>query len=238
MPVVSVDGPSAAGKGTLSRLLAQRLGYHYLDSGVLYRLTGLLANRSSDLPTPKELAAQLTANNFRIEMRPAAMIATDPASTEPVPPVPEIYLGDECVTTLIRNEAVSKTAAIVAGWPEVRSALLDCQHKARIIPGLVAEGRDMGTQVFPDAQPKFFLTASLEARAERRYQQLQAQPDYPSLNEVKSLIIRRDQLDESRAAAPLKPATDAIHLDSTHLSIAETLEKMLEEVQKEGLLSK
>lgn len=211
VPVISIDGPSAAGKGTLSLLLAQRLGFHYLDSGALYRLAGLLAIRSNTFPTPKVLAAQLRKQDFCIE---------------------------EPVTTALRDEAVSQAASRVAGWPEVRLALRDCQRKALVAPGLIADGRDMGTQVFPDANLKFFLTASLDARAKRRHQQLQSLPNCPSLEEVTSLIINRDQSDETRHIAPLKPAADAVHIDSTELSIAKTLEVMLQEVQKRGLLSK
>lgn len=238
-PVISVDGPSAAGKGTLSRLLAHQLNFHYLDSGALYRIAGLLAIRSSTFPAPDELAARLASAHFRMQVNHPEAAASEVASAAAAgseAPV-EIYLDDEPVTTAIRDEQVSNAASRVAAWQEVRLALRAAQHDARISPGLVADGRDMGTQIFPDARPKFFLTASLDARALRRHRQLQAQPDCPSLDELRDLIASRDKHDETRGISPFKPAPDAIHLDSTKLTATETLTAALKEVRNTGLLS-
>ena len=222
VPVISVDGPSAAGKGTLGRLLAAKLGYHYLDSGALYRMAGLLASRSATPLSPQALAQRLGGMDFRMVVQPESGAESGPEVA--------FWLGTECVTKAIRDEAISSQASVVASWPEVRDALRSCQRSARTAPGLVADGRDMGTRIFPDAHPKFFLTASLEARARRRYAQLRSQGLRLSLADVTEQLIARDRHDQNRPIAPLAPAADAITLDSTEHSIEEVLTFMLQEV--------
>ncbi|UYP28937.1 (d)CMP kinase [Pseudomonas sp. Z8(2022)] len=216
-PVIAVDGPSGSGKGTLCALLARQLGWNLLDSGALYRLLAFAAgNHGIDLTNEealKQLAAHLDVQF--IDKR--------------------IILEGEEVTDAIRNEQVGAGASMVASLPAVRDALLQRQRAFREMPGLVADGRDMGTVVFSDAPLKIFLTASAEERARRRYLQLKAKGDDVNLASLLDEIRARDERDTQRAVAPLKPAADAILLDSTELSIEQVLERILREVAERDL---
>ncbi|CAM3216822.1 cytidylate kinase [Ectopseudomonas mendocina] len=216
-PVITVDGPSGSGKGTLCALLAKQLGWNLLDSGALYRLLAFAAgNHGIDLTNEealKQLAAHLDVQF--IDKR--------------------IILEGEEVTDVIRNEQVGAGASMVASLPAVREALLQRQRAFQEMPGLVADGRDMGTVVFTDAPLKIFLTASAEERARRRYLQLKAKGDDVNLASLLDEIRARDERDTQRAVAPLKPAADAILLDSTELSIEQVLERILSEVADRDL---
>lgn len=211
--VVTVDGPSGAGKGTLSRLLAEALGFHLLDSGALYRLVALAAHQKKlDLADEGAIADLARHLDVVFSTRGEA---------------PCIYLEGEEVTAAIRTENISMLASEVAAMPAVREALLERQRAFARAPGLVADGRDMGTTVFPGAQCKIFLTASAEARAERRYLQLQQAGVAVDRQALVADIRDRDYRDQSRSASPLKPAPDAHIIDSTLLTIPEVLQRML-----------
>lgn len=214
IPVVAIDGPSGAGKGTLSRLVANRLGYHLLDSGALYRLTALAAmNAGADLDDPEAVAVVARHLDVLFE-----------AGEEDT----RILLQEQDVSREIRTEAVSMNASRVAAYPPVREALLQRQRDFCQEPGLVADGRDMGTTVFPDSGVKIFLTASPEARAERRYLQLREKGEKVDMDALVADIRERDKRDSERAVSPLKPADDAHLVDSTHLTIEQVLERILE----------
>lgn len=213
-PVITVDGPSGAGKGTLCRLLALRLGWHLLDSGSLYRLTALAATRRS-IPLDDEVRVAAVAATLD------ATFATQGADEM------RILLEGEEVTNTIRSEICGNAASRVATLPAVRAALLDRQRAFRRQPGLVADGRDMGTVVFPDADVKVFLIASAEERAARRYKQLREKGIDANLSELVEEIAERDARDARRELAPLRPAWDAETLDTTGLSIEEVRARAL-----------
>ena len=206
VPVIAIDGPSASGKGTIAQLVAQRLGFHYLDSGALYRLVGLAARRAhistSDEPRVAQLAAMLDA---RFENG-------------------EIYLNQELVTDDLRSEEAGAAASEVAALPAVRRALLVRQRAYRRPPGLVADGRDMGSVVFPDAVLKIYLTADAEERARRRYKQLIGKGMDANMAALLQDIRARDDRDSGRAVAPLQKSSDALLLDTTNLSIDDAVE--------------
>jgi len=220
IPVITIDGPSGSGKGTVAALLAGKLGWNFLDSGALYRLLAFAArNHGVDLTNEealKALAAHLDVQFGAAEAGHGM----------------RIVLEGEDVTEAIRNETVGAGASQVAALPVVREALLQRQKAFREMPGLVADGRDMGTVVFPDATLKIFLTASAEERARRRFLQLKAKGDDVNLASLLDEIRARDERDTQRAVAPLKPADDAIQLDSTALSIEQVLGQILSEVEK------
>ncbi len=205
-PVLAIDGPSGSGKGTISQLLAQRLGWHYLDSGALYRLVALAALRHG---VALDDAAALSALARTLDAR----FPTDPAQ------LPMIYLEGAEVSEALRSEQCGNTASRVAALPEVRAALFTRQRAFRKAPGLVADGRDMGTVIFPDAVLKIFLTASPAERAQRRYKQLKDKGLDAKMSDLAKDIAARDARDSARATAPLKPAQDALVLDTTRMSI-------------------
>ncbi|MCE3254310.1 MAG: (d)CMP kinase [Cellvibrio sp.] len=212
--VITIDGPSGSGKGTLSQMLARHLGYHLLDSGALYRLVALAAMKQGidlgDESAVSQVAAGLDVI-FSLENNKSA----------------QILLNGMEVTEAIRQEAVSMGASQVAAYPGVRNALLERQRAFAAEPGLVADGRDMGTTVFPNAQTKLFLTASAEARAERRYKQLCAKGESVDMAELVRDIRERDERDSNRTISPLKPAKDAVIIDSTTMAIDEVFARML-----------
>lgn len=218
IPVITIDGPSGSGKGTLAGLLAQRLGWNLLDSGALYRLLAFSA-RNHGVDLTNEEAMKALAAHLDVQFI---------AATETQ--MPRIILEGEEVTEAIRNEHVGAGASQVAALPAVRDALLQRQRAFREAPGLVADGRDMGTVVFADAPLKIFLTASAEERARRRFLQLKAKGDAVNLASLLDEIRERDERDTQRAVAPLKAAPDAIQLDSTAISIEQVLEMILSEV--------
>jgi cytidylate kinase len=212
-PVIAIDGPGGSGKGTISRMLATRLGWHYLDSGALYRLTALAAAAHGvaldDAPGLVRLAVAL---DVRFE--------TDDGEER-------ILLDGRPVGGELRSEATGAGASRVAAEPAVREALLGRQRGFREAPGLVADGRDMGTVVFPAAEVKIFLTASAAARVDRRYKQLKEKGIDASLSDLSADLAERDRRDSERATAPLKPADDAVIVDSTELDIPACLERCL-----------
>ncbi|MFR0675383.1 (d)CMP kinase [Enterobacterales bacterium AW_CKDN230030176-1A_HGKHYDSX7] len=223
-PVITIDGPSGSGKGTVAGLLARELGWRLLDSGALYRLLAFNAsNHGVDL-TNEELLKALAAH---LDVQ---FIAAEPGKLQ------QIILEGEDVSNVIRTETVGAGASMVASLPAVREALLQRQRAFREAPGLIADGRDMGTVVFPDAPLKVFLTASAEERARRRFLQLKGKGEAVSLSSLLEEIQARDERDTQRAVAPLKPAADAIQLDSTELSIEQVLQRIRSELAQRDLL--
>jgi cytidylate kinase len=222
-PIVAIDGPSGSGKGTIAGLLAQKLGWNLLDSGALYRLLAFAA-RNHGVDLTNEEAMKVLAAHLDVQFLAGAQGQGQ-----------RIILEGEEVTDAIRNEGIGAGASQVASLPAVREALLQRQRAFQEMPGLVADGRDMGTVVFPDAPLKIFLTASAEERARRRYLQLKAKGDDVNLASLLDEIRARDERDTLRAVAPLKPAADAIQLDSTELSIEQVMERILSEVANRDL---
>jgi len=212
VPVIAIDGPSASGKGTIARLVARALGFHYLESGALYRLVALasLDRDAREGASLVELAAALPAQ-FSGE---------------------RILLSGKDVTDAIRDEAVGLRASEIAPLPEVREALLERQRAFRQPPGLVAEGRDMGSIVFPDARLKVFLTASVEERARRRHKQLIDKGIHATLRTLFRDLAERDQRDAARSVAPLIAAPDAVHIDATNLSVQDVVAEVVERYRK------
>jgi cytidylate kinase len=210
VPVITIDGPSASGKGTVAERGAAKLGFHYLDSGALYRLTALAA-----------IKAGLMLDDEAALTRIAASL---PAKFE----AGRIWLGDTDVTDTIRSESVGDGASRVAVLAPVRAALLDRQRAYRKAPGLVADGRDMGSVVFPDCRTKVFLSASAETRASRRYKQLIEKGFSANLSALVQEMRARDERDAARPVAPLRPARGALLLDTTGLSIEDAVDAVLE----------
>ena len=216
--IITVDGPSGAGKGTLCYALAEKLGFALLDSGAIYRVTALAAlKRHTDLTNETELAE--LARHLDIQFVPKNGEVN-------------VLLGGMDVSHLIRTQEVADAASKVAVFPQVRAALLQLQQDFAKNDGLIADGRDMGTVVFPDAQVKLFLDASAEERAKRRYNQLQNKGISGNFAQILAEIKERDLRDRNRAVAPLKPADDAFLLDSTTLSIDEVIDQALNYIQQ------
>lgn len=207
-PVIAIDGPSASGKGTVAERVARDLGFHYLDSGALYRLVAWAA-LDAGLDLENELKISDIALNLNIIFKDG------------------IWLGQQEVSAALRAETISNAASRVAALPRVRQALLSRQRAFRQPPGLVADGRDMGSVVFPDARLKIYLTATPEARAERRYKQLMDKGMSASMNALLQDIRDRDARDSARAVAPLQKCADAVYLDTTALTIDEVVAQVL-----------
>ncbi|MSP97114.1 MAG: (d)CMP kinase [Betaproteobacteria bacterium] len=209
-PVISIDGPSASGKGTVAARVAEALGLHYLESGALYRLVALASHRArvsqDDEPGLAKLAAEL----------PVRFLSD------------RILLDEEDVADHLRSEEIGNRASALARLPAVRAALLARQRAFRAPPGLVADGRDMGTVVFTDSVLKVFLTASVEVRAERRYKQLNEKGNHANLTSLYRDLSERDERDVTRAAAPLVPAIDAVRIDTSDLSVDEVVARVLQ----------
>ena len=205
VPVIAIDGPSASGKGAVAQRVAQALAFHYLESGALYRLVALAGGES-----PERVAAGMDVEFFN----------------------QRVFFNKQDVTDALRSEAIGVRASEVAKLPAVRTILLQRQRAFRQPPGLVADGRDMGTVVFPDAALKVFLTASLEVRAQRRYKQLIDKGNSANLATLSRDLGERDKRDAARAVAPLKPAVDAVSLDSSELTIDEVVDQVLKKYRE------
>ncbi len=212
VPVITIDGPSGSGKGTISRMLARELGFQFLDSGALYRLLAFAAQRRGIALDDESALAALSGE---LDIRFPADGEGD-----------RVLLDGEDVGDAIRTEAAGGGASRVAALPAVREALLDRQRRFRLFPGLVADGRDMGTVVFPDAEAKIFLTASAEERARRRCKQLKEKGVSVVFDDVLADIQVRDERDASRSVAPLRPAQDADLVDTSELDISATIERL------------
>jgi CMP/dCMP kinase len=219
IPVIAIDGPSASGKGTVAQRVAKQLGYHYLDSGALYRLVALAAkNVNISWQNASALAALSAGLNIQFEAE-------------------RILLNGHDVSDEVRSEEMGKGASEVAVHPEVRLALLDLQHSFRKMPGLVADGRDMATVVFPDAETKIYLSASAEVRAERRYKQLIEKGKHASLEDILHDLQQRDMRDCQRSAAPLQQCEDAKLLETSQMSIDQAVRFVLDAAHQNRAMS-
>ncbi len=214
VPVIAIDGPTASGKGTVAQRVAEELGFHYLDSGSLYRLTALAASRSG-IDLADAVAVARVASGLKVAFQDGKTLLEG------------VNVGDE-----IRTESASQNASRVAALPLVRGALLQLQRDFQLYPGLVADGRDMGSVVFPGATLKVYLTASAEARAERRTKQLKEKGMSAIMHDVVKELRARDERDTSRPIAPLKHYPDAYLIDTTGISADEAVAKILSLVQK------
>src|SRR5450631_1210441 len=218
-PVMTIDGPSGSGKGTVSRAAAKNLGWSLLDSGALYRLVALPGRRAGiDLSDAGRLGNLAKELDIRFDST---------AGGEEI-----VYLGGQDVSRDIRTESAGSDASKVAALPSVREALLDRQRRFAVSPGLVADGRDMGTVVFPDARVKIFLTASADERAARRYKQLKEKGVAATLAALSKEIAERDQRDIARVASPLVASEDAVLLDSTGMAVDAVVERVIEIVRE------
>lgn len=220
IPVITIDGPSGSGKGTIAQMLAKELKWHFLDSGMLYRAVGWAALKQK-INVTDHLALQRLVNDLNLHMTIAEI--GDEA---------KILVDQQDITDDIRSEACSQMASVTSAIPLVRAALLERQRQFRQAPGLVTDGRDMGTVVFPDALIKFYLTASVEERANRRYSQLKRKGKHVSLPDILRELRVRDERDENRAIAPAKPADDVILVDTTSLDVNDAFQTVLQHVKK------
>ncbi|MDF7676498.1 (d)CMP kinase [Neisseriaceae bacterium ESL0693] len=213
-PVIAIDGPSASGKGTVALAVATSLGWHYLDSGAIYRVMALSAHQNNvDWQNEKALADLAQRLPVAFEKN-------------------RVWLNGEDVSEAIRREEIGMGASLIARFPLLRAALLQRQRDFLIPPGLVADGRDMASVVFPQARLKVFLTASSEVRARRRAMQLHIAVDSVAFGQILADIEKRDEADRNRAVAPLQPVDDARILDTSHLTISESVQKVLDWYQK------
>jgi cytidylate kinase len=217
VPVLTIDGPSGSGKGTIAQLIAKTFGWHYLDSGALYRVLAQAAIKH-DVDLADEATLAKMAQNLDVVFSLDNDVLT-------------VVLEAEDVSTLIRSEQAGNAASKVAALPAVRAALLDRQRDFCQSPGLVTDGRDMGTVVFPTAQFKVFLTASAEQRAQRRYKQLKQKGIESNLSDLITEIAERDERDSNRSVAPLKAAEDALQIDSSAMGIDAVFERVKQFVQ-------
>ena len=224
VPIITIDGPSGSGKGTVSRTIARQLGWHMLDSGALYRLTALAAQKAGLEPAKNVQQVAELAENLQVEF--SSMENGDEL----------ILLEGEDVTQQVRAETTGELASQCAVLPEVRTALLNLQHSFQKAPGLVADGRDMGTVIFPDAPLKIFLTASVQERTDRRVKQLRELGIPANIDRIYSEISARDERDRNRSESPLVPAVDALELDSTDMPVNEVIQAVLDEAAQRGLI--
>jgi cytidylate kinase len=221
-PVITIDGASGTGKGTISQILAKQLGWKFLDSGALYRVLAFAALKHG-LSLDNANALEAEAKKLDVHFIAEASTAS------------RVILEGEDVTDAIRAEKIGNAASQIGVFPAVRAALLDRQRDFRTEKGLVADGRDMGTVVFPDAELKIFLFASPEERALRRYKQLKERGISVNLGDLINELRERDKRDQERLTAPLKPAQDAIRIDTDQLSIEQVVERILSEINRKGL---
>lgn len=210
IPVIAIDGPSASGKGTVAMLVAEALGFHYLDSGAIYRVTAYAAAMAG-VVLEDEAGLATLARDLQLEFGAG-----------------EVFLAGKPVGDLIRGEEAGRAASRIAALPALRAALLDRQRAFRQAPGLVSDGRDMGSVVFPDAELKIFLTASAEERAKRRYKQLIEKGFGANLAALLQDLKERDARDAARSAAPLQQTADAVLLETTHLTIQQAVQQVLD----------
>lgn len=218
-PVITVDGASGTGKGTVSQILAKRLGWKFLDSGALYRVLALAAQKHG-VAFDNEKGLEVLAEHLDVQF-----IAQESQ-------LPRIILEGEDVTEIIRTEKIGNAASIVAALPAVRAALLSRQRAFREKPGLIADGRDMGTVIFPDAELKIFLLASPEERAKRRYNQLKEKGINVTLGDLINELRERDRRDQERTVAPLKPAEDAVCINTDGLTVEQVVERIIFEIKQ------
>lgn len=213
VPIITVDGPAASGKTSLAYALAQRLAYHVLISGALYRSVAYLVQQKNDLLEDKKLlVAEIMAAKISFRLNQQGV---------------QLWLNNQDLSELIRSEACAELASRLSEIKEVRAALIGYQRSFRVAPGLLAEGRDMGTVVFPEAKLKLYLTANSAARARRRYQQLRQSKVHVKIKEVHQQIIERDRRDMSRATSPLQYASDTVLIDNTKQSLEQTITHVL-----------
>lgn len=220
-PIIAIDGPTASGKGTVSQIVATHLNWHLLDSGALYRVVALAAVQHN-VALDNAQGLEVLAANLDVQFK---------AVGSGMPP--RVILEGEDVSEAIRAESHATLASKVSAIPAVRAALMERQRAFREAPGLVADGRDMGTVVFPDAALKFYMTASPEVRAERRYRQLSEKGANVKLVALVEEIRARDLRDQERAASPLKPALDAIVIDTSKLDINQVVDRVMTDVRRE-----
>lgn len=224
IPIITIDGPGGVGKGTMTRLIAQRLKFNFLDSGALYRVTAYACQKHHIATDQAQKIAEI-AKHLDLKFK----LQSDPYQE------PEIIFEDEKVNELIRLETTGTLASKISAYPEVRKALTNLQHSFAKAPGLVTDGRDMGTVIFPNAQAKFFLTATAEVRAKRRQDQLQASGIHANIGNLLEEIKARDLRDQTRSISPLVPAKDALVIDTSNLSIDEVVKLMMQHINKMGI---